>query len=63
MYYGTDFNDQFRQAAIYVDRILRGGKPATQPIKFRLVINLKAGRDLGLEVLMGLVLRDDELIE
>ena len=54
MYYGTDFNDQFRQAAIYVDRILRGGKPATQPIKFRLVINLKAARDLGLEVLMGL---------
>src|SRR5262249_43816076 len=67
MYCGTDFNDQFRQAAVYVDRILRGSKPADlpvqQPIKFRLVINLKAARDLGIEVPMGLMLRTDEVIE
>jgi len=67
MYYGIDFNDQFRQAAVYVDRILRGGKPADlpihQPMKFRLVINLKAARDLGIEVPMGLMLRTDEVTE
>ena len=53
--YGPDVVDQFRQAASYVDRILKGEKPADLPVqaptKYRLVINLKTARVLGLDVL------------
>ena len=67
MSYGTDLVDTFRQAASYVDSILRGAKPADLPVqaptKYETTLNLKAAKALGLDVPPTLLVRADEVIE
>ena len=65
--YGADLIDEYRRAAAYVDRILKGENPANLPVqatvKYELVINLKAAKALGLDLPASVFARADEVIE
>jgi putative ABC transport system substrate-binding protein len=67
MSYGADPEDIFRRSASYIDRILKGAKPADlpaqQPVKFEMAINLKTAKALGLDVPPTLIALADEVIE
>jgi putative tryptophan/tyrosine transport system substrate-binding protein len=65
--YGPEESDQYRRAAAYVDRILKGAKPADLPVqapdKYELVVNLKSAKAIGLTIPESVLLRANEAIE
>jgi len=67
MYYGPSFTDLFRRAATYVDKILKGRKPADlpveQPMKFEFIVNLKAAKQIGLTIPPNVLVRADKVIK
>jgi len=67
MFYGTDLADLYRRAAVYVDKILKGTKPADLPVqqatKFEFIINLKAAKQIGLTIPIDLLQRADKVIK
>jgi putative ABC transport system substrate-binding protein len=67
MSYGADFNDMVQRAAVYIDKILKGAKPADlaveQASKYELVINLKTAKAIGLTLSEAFLLRADKMIE
>ena len=67
MYYGADFAASYRRVAYFVDRILKGAKPADlpveQPTKFELVINLKTAKQIGVTIAQSLLYRADKVIK
>ncbi len=67
MSYGVDYEDLFRRAAHYVDKILKGAKPADLPVqqatKFEFVINLKAAKQIGLTIPPVVLIRADKVIK
>jgi putative ABC transport system substrate-binding protein len=67
MYYGVDAADGYRRAAVYVDKILKGAKPADLPVqqatKFEFVVNLKTAKQIGLTIPVRLLERADKVIK